>query len=836
MISRYLSASNEGEIEVPNVVLFPFFSILVGIFVYYIISRYAHGVPYTATMFLIGSTMGYASLHTNGNNIVESIKMWLGINGEVIILSFLPGLIFLDSYNINVYLFRKALSQLLIFAFPMVLSGTFLTALVAFYILPYGWSMDLCLTLGSILAATDPVAVAVLLNELGAPSRLKVHIAGESLLNDGSAVVFYQIFSLRFLYEMGIPGVGEDIGWLRGFILFFRLSLGGACIGLLFGIGLVALLFNLNRRLSQEENTIQVTATITIAYLSFFVSEIICHCSGIISVVVCGLTTKLFGETLLNDSHLTHDFWHITEHLLNSVLFTLGGAVWGGVISSTEVNEHYFGGTDWMYLFMLFGLVTVIRFVLVFAFYPLTSNLGVGQSLKEAIFMSYGGLRGAVGIALALLLSAEVSKYSESDTMSLETRSQYREFAEKLFGFVGGVAFLTLVINGPTSGPLLKRLGLVTPTETRKNVVLHYVEHMKQNVLVAYLSLLEEKRFQYVDFAIVREFVSPLKQITDEDLAAACVRYQLKNGKTPNTTNIKQYMNAGVEGSQSASFRVLASTVSSASQLLRAGRSSDPVTTRGRQRETVYDFSKSLDENVMLEERSIFIDLLRREYHRQLASGELDSRGFIPHTLLRSLDIADEGAAKGLPLDDWAGTQAASGGMIIKKGEQALHSYRVQQSLFSRQEGDQDFHFIRTRVLQALSFIQAHQSAQETFKIEFASVNQNSLTLAEKTVIDESRDQVAKADSAINAFDEEDVKAVKSQYVCQILLHKAATYFEKLASNGLMTEREANEFLERYDLELRKLRISSELKTEVRQMGSRGKIAPESGLGRLDEE
>ena len=56
----------------------------------------------------------------------------------------------------------------------MVLAGTSLTALVAYFIFPYGWSFDLCMTFGSILAATDPVAVAVLLNELGAPPRLKV--------------------------------------------------------------------------------------------------------------------------------------------------------------------------------------------------------------------------------------------------------------------------------------------------------------------------------------------------------------------------------------------------------------------------------------------------------------------------------------------------------------------------------------------------------------------------------------------------------------------------------------------------------------------------------------
>lgn len=163
------------------------------------------------------------------------------------------------------------------------------------------------------------------------------------------------------------------------------------------------------------------------AYLSFYVSEILAGCSGIIAVVFCGLTTKAFGATLINDSHLTEDFWHITEHLLNTTLFTLAGAIWGGIID--------FGGSeDWIYLLILFASINVIRCVLVFVFFPITSNLGIGQSIKEAIFMSYAGLRGAVGIALALLLSAETVKYSASDEVSEEQRHHYQFFVDKLFG------------------------------------------------------------------------------------------------------------------------------------------------------------------------------------------------------------------------------------------------------------------------------------------------------------------------------------------------------------------------------------------------------------------
>ena len=98
--------------------------------------------------------------------ISKTVKKWVSINGEVLLLVFLPGLIFKDAYSQNTHLFIFALGQLLNFAFPMVLAGTAMTALVGYYIFPFGWSFDLAMTFGSILAATDPVAVAALLEEV----------------------------------------------------------------------------------------------------------------------------------------------------------------------------------------------------------------------------------------------------------------------------------------------------------------------------------------------------------------------------------------------------------------------------------------------------------------------------------------------------------------------------------------------------------------------------------------------------------------------------------------------------------------------------------------------
>ena len=94
-------------------------------------------------------------------------KKWQSINSEVLLLVFLPGLSFNDAISTDVHLFRVGVVQIFNFAFPLVLAGSVLTALVAYYLFPYDWSFYLCMTFGSILSATDPAAVAALLGELG---------------------------------------------------------------------------------------------------------------------------------------------------------------------------------------------------------------------------------------------------------------------------------------------------------------------------------------------------------------------------------------------------------------------------------------------------------------------------------------------------------------------------------------------------------------------------------------------------------------------------------------------------------------------------------------------
>eukprot|EP00798_Chlamydomonas_sp_ICE-L_P012816 gene12816-7458_t len=364
---------------------------------------------------------------------------------------------------------------------------------------------------GAILSATDPVAVNALLNEVGAPPRLKTHVAGESLLNDGSSIIFYSIFSEMYLHELGIPGLGEahDVG--NGFEVFFRMALGGAAVGIAFAACLILVLFKLDRRHSHEESVVQVTATISTAYLTYYVADSVSATSGGIAVVVCGIVTKIYGANMINQQELMSHFWSMTEHLLNTVLFTL--VVWGSTISNS--GDDQFEARDWGYLIVLYVFVTLIRFFLLFTFFPLTVNIGLSTSWQESFFTSFSGLRGAVCISLAITIDNEVREYAGDTPGGFE-------WTHTLFGMVGGIAFLTLLVNATLAGPLLFKLGLADASETRQKIVGHFRELYDEFVIDTFVHKLTDVRFCSIDYQVVRKHISPLQKM-DRAGFMACV-------------------------------------------------------------------------------------------------------------------------------------------------------------------------------------------------------------------------------------------------------------------------------------------------------------------------
>lgn len=292
-------------------------------------------------------------------------------------------------------------------------------------------------------------------------------------------MVFFSIFAQRYFEEMNIEGFGSDVGVAQGVALFFQKSLGAVAVGLFFSLGLLFILYIFKRRLYREERVVEVSATIAIAYLSYYVADAVWSTSGVISTLTLGVTVRFFGRAMINDPKLLDDFWTLVEHILNTVLFTLGGVVWGATIMRGE-KERSFTAKDWGYMILIYVFETLIRAFLFSALFPVTSRIGLKTNWPETIFQIHGGLRGAVGIALAIFLDNEVRESTKED---IDKYDEYREQVRKVVALVGGVAFLTLTINGPTAGPFLRKLGLTDETEAREKIVHAFKTRFKANAI-----------------------------------------------------------------------------------------------------------------------------------------------------------------------------------------------------------------------------------------------------------------------------------------------------------------------------------------------------------------
>ena len=116
-------AAEEGHIEPVVAVLYPWFTQAIGIIAFFLLARYAHMLPYTAVMFLIGTLMGIGLKLANlTDQLTESLEVWHQIDGELLLVVFLPGLLFKDAFCSNVHLMFLAFNQILVMALYVVTS------------------------------------------------------------------------------------------------------------------------------------------------------------------------------------------------------------------------------------------------------------------------------------------------------------------------------------------------------------------------------------------------------------------------------------------------------------------------------------------------------------------------------------------------------------------------------------------------------------------------------------------------------------------------------------------------------------------------------------------
>lgn len=390
-------------------------------------------VPYTIAMLLLGIGVGLAVryLHLPGPEVIgHMLEQGAAISPHLIIFVFLPALVFESAFALDVYLFRKNLSIISTLAVPALVVTTVITAglvvqLTRLSAIGWHWGWITALAFGALISATDPVAVVAILRELGAPKRLGVVIEGESLFNDGTSIVVFTVF-------LGIlTGTATGFHPIEITLEFLKVVIGGVAIGFVLA-ALVA------RWISKTFNDplVEITLTIILAYSAMILAEGMMHVSGVMAVVTAGLYMSEKGKVTISPEvhHFLHQFWELLSYIANTLIFYLVG-----LVIATQIQRA--GLADVVMILAAYVGIMAIRFLVTFGFIPLFRQMGDPISTGEATVASWGGLRGAVSLALALV----VSQHPDIPQM----------IREQVIVVTAGVVLLTILLNGSTIARVL---------------------------------------------------------------------------------------------------------------------------------------------------------------------------------------------------------------------------------------------------------------------------------------------------------------------------------------------------------------------------------------------
>ena len=340
----------------------------------------------------------------------------------------MPPLVFEAAFHVEFRRLREALLPILVLAIP----GVLLTTVIVGYIISAGLGIPLssALVFGALTAATDPVAVVALFRQLGAPKQLSVIVEGESLFNDGTAIVVFNL-----MLAAALPAAGSSTqagGIVAGIADFVRVSAGGLAIG----AGLGWLVAQLIARL--DDYLIETTLTTVLAFGAYLVAERL-HVSGVLAVVAAGIISGNYGPQGMSPTTriVLFNFWEYLAFVANSLVFLLIGL---------DVNLPQLSANLAPIGVAILAVITSRLLVV----YGLTwlANRGRRQiSLQYQHVLFWGDLRGAISLALVLSLPAT---FAERELL-------------RVMAF--GVVLFSLLVKGTTMSLVLRRLGLTQKGE-----------------------------------------------------------------------------------------------------------------------------------------------------------------------------------------------------------------------------------------------------------------------------------------------------------------------------------------------------------------------------------
>ncbi|MCB1584152.1 MAG: sodium:proton antiporter [Xanthomonadales bacterium] len=355
------------------------------------------GLPNGIGIMLIGLLMSLllVALNKLGWYETEKIaKIFSHIDfDDTVMNGMLSFLLFAGALHVNINRLAAQKDTIAILATLGVIMSAVIVSVVSFYIfqlfnieMPYIY----CLVFGVLISPTDPIAVMGILKKVGAPKSIEVKITGESLFNDGVAVVL-------FIAVLGVTTGQSEASISSIGLLFLQEAVGGVVFGVALGYAGYWMLKSI------DNYQVEVLITIAMVTGGYALAQHL-HLSGPIAIVVAGLMTGNQGR-LLAMSDVTRDrldnFWELVDEVLNAVLFLLIGV---------EILLIHFLPSYIYSALLIIPLVILARFISVGL--PVTLLRFKNTYSPHAIkILTWGGLRG--GISVALVLSLPVGPYRE---------------------------------------------------------------------------------------------------------------------------------------------------------------------------------------------------------------------------------------------------------------------------------------------------------------------------------------------------------------------------------------------------------------------------------------